>query len=108
MSPLSTYRQQLQKNLATGAATEHTHRAALQELVESLKPDVTVINEPQRIECGAPDLAVLRDSLIVGHVEAKDLPVPLDQAERTDQLRRYLTSLENLILTNYLEFRVSY
>jgi hypothetical protein len=43
--------------------------------------------------------------LTIGYVEAKDIGVPLREAERSEQLRRYLASLDNLILTNYLEFR---
>ena len=31
--------------------------------------------------------------------------ISLDQTERTDQLKRYLRSLDNLILTDYLDFR---
>jgi len=43
--------------------------------------------------------------LTIGYVEAKDIGVPLREAERSEQLRRYLASLDNLILTDYLEFR---
>ena len=99
------YLDQVRQNLATGAATEHTHRPALANLLEGLAPAVKVINEPQRIACGAPDLAVLRGGLMVGHVEAKDVASPLDAVERSEQLRLYRKALGNLILTDYLEFR---
>jgi len=103
--PLKTYLKDLQKKLSTGDATEHTHRSTLEALLEAMDDDVTVINEPRRIECGAPDLAVLQDGWMVGHIEAKDVGTPLDVAERSNQLTRYRRSLENLILTDYLEFR---
>jgi hypothetical protein len=51
----TTYLQELQGNLSIGSATEHTHRAALQALLEALCDGVQAINEPQRVECGAPD-----------------------------------------------------
>jgi hypothetical protein len=35
---------------------------------------VTAINEPTRIACGAPALAVLQNGLMVGHVEAMENP----------------------------------
>jgi hypothetical protein len=105
MTPLDTYLHALNQKLATGDATEHTHRSTLEDLLQSLNPDLQVINEPKRIECGAPDLVVLRDGLMVGHVEAKDVGRSLDEAERSDQLQRYRGSLENLILTDYLAFR---
>jgi hypothetical protein len=66
---------------------------------------VTATNEPKRIACGAPDYVVTRDGLIVGYIEAKDVGKSLAETERTDQMKRYLRSLENLILTDYLEFR---
>jgi len=100
-----SYLNNLEKNLATGDATEHTHRAALASLFESLDSDAQAVNEPRRIECGAPDLAVLKDDLLVGHVEAKDVGAALDQVEQSDQLKRYRQALANLILTDYLEFR---
>ena len=74
-------------------------------LLEALDSDVQAINEPRRIECGAPDLAVLKDELLVGHVEAKDIGKSLDTIERSEQLTRYRQSLGNLILTDYLVFR---
>jgi hypothetical protein len=40
----------------------------------------------------------------LGWVEAKDVGKSLDEAERTDQLKRYL-KLPNLVLTDFLEFR---
>jgi hypothetical protein len=57
------------------------------------------------VECGAPDFEVSRGTLKVGYIEAKDIGKSLDEAEKGDQLKRYFRSLENLILTDYLEFR---
>jgi len=104
-SAFRAYLASLRRNLSTGDATEHTHRSALEQLLEAVQDDVRAVNEPKRIECGAPDLAVLKDGLLVGHVEAKDVGRSLDEAERSEQLGRYLRSLENFILTDYLAFR---
>ena len=43
-----------------GNDTEHTHRPALQALLEALNEGIAVTNEPKRIVCGAPDLVVTR------------------------------------------------
>lgn len=91
--------------LAKGDATEHTHRPALKALVESCGKKVVATNEPKRIACGAPDFAVSIADLTVGYIEAKDVGVPLAEALKSDQLKRYIKSLDNLILTDYLEFR---
>ena len=41
----------------------------------------------------------------LGYVETKDVGEPLDRIEKSDQMKRYLRALNNLILTDYLEFR---
>ena len=84
--PFHTYLQALQKKLMLGDATEHTHRSALETLVESLEAGITATNEPKHIECGAPDFIVRKGSAIAGYIEAKDIGKSLDEAEKTDQL----------------------
>ncbi len=95
----------IEKELLAGNATEHTHRSALKALVEQTMPGVVATNEPRRIECGAPDFVVSKGSATIGYIEAKDVGKSLDEAEKSEQLQRYLGSLTNLILTDYLEFR---
>ncbi len=101
----SGYIHAIEKKLAMGDATEHTHRSALEDLVESLASGISATNEPKHIECGAPDFILRKGSVTVGYIEAKDIGKSLDEAEKSEQLQRYLGSLTNLILTDYLEFR---
>jgi len=105
LKPFQNYVHTIEKKLAQGDATEHTHRAALEALVESLAEGITATNEPKHIECGAPDFILRKGSVTVGYIEAKDIGKSLDETEKTDQLNRYRDSLTNLILTDYLEFR---
>ncbi len=105
MSPVTDYLDAIKRLLDTGRTTEHSHRPALAELFEALGPEIQAINEPKRIACGAPDLAILHAGLLVGHVEAKDVGAALNQVERSEQVQRYRSALSNLILTDYLEFR---
>jgi len=101
-----SYIKGIEKNLSLGNATEHTHRAALAALLESLEPGLTATNEPKRMtDVGAPDYILTRGGVPLGYVEAKDVGVDLRKIERTDQLKRYKAALPNLILTDYLEFR---
>ena len=101
-----TYIQSLEKELSAGDTTEHTHRPALKALLESLNPDIIATNEPQHITAvGAPDFRIIKNKLAIGYVECKDIGKNLDEALETDQLKRYLHSFHNLLLTDYLEFR---
>jgi len=67
------------------------------------------LNEPRRVKCGAPDFQIFRGRgetrINVGYIETKDIDVSLDEVEKSDQLKRYRGELDNLILTDYLEFR---
>jgi hypothetical protein len=109
VTDFAAYRAAIEAELRVGRATEHTHRPALKNLLESVVAGVTATNEPTRVACGAPDFLITTASasgpLIVGYVEAKDVGTALDGVEDTEQLHRYLRSLENLLLTDYLEFR---
>ncbi|KOR31143.1 hypothetical protein TI04_02385 [Achromatium sp. WMS2] len=95
----------MQAQLATGKATEHTHRPALQALLERLWPEVTVINEPKRANYGGVDYELRIQDATIGWIEAKDVGTDLDTVEKTPQLQRYRDALHNLVLTNYTEFR---
>ena len=90
----------------TGAATEHSYRAALQNLLSSIGDDIIALNEPKRVKCGAPDFIVWQGDIVIGHVEAKDIPVGIRglKDSNKDQQKRYLAALPNLIYTNCLDW----
>ena len=98
------YLKDIRKHLDLGDASEGTHRPALQTLIESLLPKIIATNEPSHTKVGAPDFNVWRDNLLIGHIECKDVDVDLKAVLKTEQLRRYLANLPNLILTDYIDF----
>ena len=106
---LHDYLKEIESFYKLGIAKEHSYRATLQTMLARLVPGITAVNEPKRVECGAPDYVVLRStgggSLTIGYIEAKDIGVPLDKIEKDEQLKRYRHALDNLVLTDYLEFR---
>ena len=47
---LTQYLKTIERALAEGNATEHTHRSALKALIESLSDGITATNEPKRVD----------------------------------------------------------
>ena len=103
---IKKYLNALSDSLATGSATEHTYRPALQNFLQAVLPQAGVVNEPKQIECGAPDFVLNHNNIPRGYIEAKDLNKSLDDDNFKEQFSRYSESLGNLIFTNYLEFRL--
>ena len=103
---IKEYLKQLDRQHRAGNATEHTHRPTLQALLQHLLTGVSVTNEPKQIECGAPDYVLTRSGIPLGYIEAKDIGKNLDDPAFKAQFKRYGESLDNLILTDYLEFRL--
>ncbi|MHC1740320.1 MAG: type ISP restriction/modification enzyme [Anaerolineaceae bacterium] len=100
-----TYIKAIEADYRRGNATEYTYRNALETFMESLGHGIAASNDPKHIQCGAPDFIIEKRKVPLGYVETKDLGVDLDKVERSDQMKRYLKALNNLILTDYLEFR---
>jgi predicted helicase len=84
----------------------------LEQLIETIVPDIRATNEPKRQSCGAPDyiLTKLKKDIPIGFIEAKDIgDKDLSGAKKTgnkEQFDRYKASLGNLIFTDYLDFHL--
>ncbi len=68
--------------------------------------DITIL--PKKTEAGNPDFRIWDGhNHITGYIEAKAPSVTnLDYIEETAQLKRYLSTFPNVILTNFYEFRL--
>jgi len=66
----------------------------------------TVLVQPKKTDVGIPDFLIRKNGEVVGYIEAKFPDKDLREAEASGQLKRYLESLPNLILTNFLWFRL--
>ncbi len=103
---LSIYLKDIEEAYRKGNATEHTYRSYFKTLIEAAAPHVIATNEPKHIKnCGAPDFIITAQQTPLGYVETKDIGISLSNVEHTDQMKRYLAGLANLILTDYVEFR---
>ena len=107
IDPIKAYIQDLNRQFQTGITTEHSFRPALKQLIEDCTK-LKVVNEQSHINCGAPDMTILRQNLAVAYVEAKDLEDgDLDGRKKNkEQFDRYKASLDTIIFTDYLDFHL--
>jgi type I restriction-modification system DNA methylase subunit len=109
---LNSYFKEIHKIYVAEDFTEGSFYSTLGVLVEQCSPifisegKATVLAQPEKTEIGIPDFLIKRDGEIVGHIEAKLPSANLDDEEKKEQLQKYRESLPNLILTNFLEFRL--
>ena len=103
---MKEYISSISTTAATGKATEHSYRAAVEGLFHRLYPKLEITNEPRRQACGAPDFVVQRNGVPLGYIEAKDLGKDLNADEFKEQFNRYRRSLDNLLITDYLHWQL--
>ena len=89
-----------------GDAREESYYSTLEELIKNYldstgKKKIEITTLPKKTEAGNPDFRIWDGKQhIVGYIEAKAPTIEhLDQIEKTDQLKRYLTTFSNMILT---------
>ncbi len=96
-----------------GDAREESYYSALEELFTDCAAvtgynKVQITSQPKKTEAGNPDFRIWDGRQhITGYIEAKHPTTEhLDQIETSPQLKRYLNTFHNLILTNFFEFRL--
>ena len=107
MVKITNYLNNVNKLFQTGNAREHSYRGFLETLLNEIINDdnIIVTNEPARIrDVGAPDYSITKKDIPIGYIEAKDIDKPLDSKEYKEQFDRYKNALDNLIITDYLNF----
>ncbi|MCX5973348.1 MAG: hypothetical protein NTU59_01485 [Coprothermobacterota bacterium] len=96
-----------------GDAREESFYQTLAEMLTVIaqatgRAHVHVTTLPKPIDAGNPDFRLWNGTdRIIGYVEAKKPTEDrLDVIEESEQLKRYRSTFPNLILTNFLEFRL--
>lgn len=97
------------RKTAADKKTEHTDRGALETLLQTVADAAegrpSVQHEPKReADKGAPDFRVSKRGLILGYVENKQIGENLDRVLKSDQIKKYKTLSQNIVLTDYLHF----
>ena len=110
---LVTYLNDLQKIINRGDAREESFYHCLKDMIDAYaklakisKCEVGIL--PKTTEAGNPDFRVWDGKAhITGYIEAKKPETyNLDPISVSEQLKRYLATFPNLILTNFYEFRL--
>lgn len=99
------YFSQIRERYQTKDFTELSLRTPLENLITSLNKEYNVIQEPKRTAgVGAPDFKAFRRNIKIGFIETKELTRNLDDELKSQQIEKYSSSIDNLILTNYIRF----
>jgi predicted helicase len=102
---IQKYFAEVREKYAKGDYTELSFRTPLENFITSLDKEYKLTQEPKRTRgFGAPDFKAAYGSRKVGYIETKDLGENLDNVLESDQLKKYMESTNNLILTNYNRF----
>ena len=109
----STYLNALHGINRQGDAREESFYPALADMLKAValatgRTHVHVTTLPRPTEGGNPDFRLWNGTdRIIGYLEAKKpTEERLDDIEDSEQLKRYRSTFPNLILTNFLEFRL--
>ena len=109
---IDAYLSELSKTIARGDAREESFYPAFKDLITAFAHehgkkhvDVTVL--PKQTDAGNPDFRVWDGShRVIGYIEAKaPEATDLGRVAKSEQLKRYLGTFPNVILTNFSEFR---
>ncbi|WP_306097279.1 type ISP restriction/modification enzyme [Qipengyuania flava] len=103
---IAGYLREITEIYKSGDATEHSYRAPLQRLFESIDDSARVINEPKRSEGGMPDFLFQRNGVAFGWAEAKDIDKDVIKLKgySVEQRKRYENAYPNLLYTNGVDF----
>ena len=110
---IKTYLKRIFDIASRGDDREESYYSTLEKLFDEYtssteKLHIKLTTLPKKTEAGNPDFRVWDGKQhIVGYIEAKAPTIKnLGDIEDTEQLRRYMHTFPNIILTNFFEFRL--
>ncbi|KAA0005074.1 MAG: hypothetical protein FE045_05665, partial [Thermoplasmata archaeon] len=105
IKPFQKYFNEIKNKYQLGDYTEGTFRTPFENFIKSFSPSIRLIQEPKRArELGAPDFKAFYRNRKVGYIETKNIDENLDKVLESEQLKKYMESIDNIILTDYKRF----
>jgi predicted helicase len=92
------------KNINT---SEYGYRTPFESLLKEIFSEIKIqeiIHDGKAVGGNKPDFVLSKNKVPLLYIEVKDIGVSLDKIEKSEQLARYY-GYDNLVLTDYLEFR---
>jgi len=110
---LKDYLEKITEIALRGDDREESYYSTLERLLKEYadstgNPEIKITTLPKKTEAGNPDFRIWDGQQhIVGYIEAKSPKIgDLANIEQTEQLKRYINTFPNIILTNFLDFRL--
>jgi hypothetical protein len=99
------YLDKLNSDFKSGITSEKASSSDLISLLKSHDKKLKVTNDPVFIACGAPNYIITKNNIPLGFINAEDIGQDLNSNFQKEKFDRYITSLSNILITNYLEFQ---
>jgi len=109
---ITDYLKNIALTTSQGDAREESYYSHLSLLFKDFsenigKKNIHITILPKKTDAGNPDFRIWDGTQnIVGYIEAKVPDTDLDRIEISEQLKRYRDTFQNLILTDFYEFRL--
>ena len=98
------YLDNLNSDFKSGITSEQACHKNLLTLLKNYDKKLKATNDPVFIACGAPNYIITKNNIPLGFINAEDIGQDLKSNFLKDKFDRYITSLSNILITNYLEF----
>ena len=112
MVAIKTYIEDIIDKFNTPDSHERNYYSVVEKLFnsifENLQRDYKITVEKENDEIGIPDFTIMKSWCDVGIIEVKDIKENLDSIKFQEQFTRYIGSTDNVLITNFLEWRWFY
>ncbi len=104
---MDQYLKKIAQKYTDTQTSEMGYRTDFENLLETIftkEEKYHIHHDAKSVGGNKPDFVVLKNAVPILYIEAKDIGIDLNKTEKSNQMDRYF-GYDNLILTDYVEFR---